>query len=129
MTPRLCGRCRNRPVRAVGQRYCAACHNEANRNSKARERAKAQEYFAAVNGEKKAQRMVSWLWNLLTPENRIDPETVNVLRRLDHNGWRLLAQEANEDVPSEVTRLRIIELVTQRVRDARWGFDHGRSVA
>jgi hypothetical protein len=83
----------------------------------------------AANREAKAQRYVSKIWSLLTPANRIDAETVNVLRRLTPLGWELMAEDFGEDVPSEACRLRIIEVVTQRVRDTRFGFDQGRNVA
>lgn len=85
--------------------------------------------FEADARAKKVDALVTMIWNVLTPENRIDPETVTVLRRLQQGGWDMLAEEAGVRSPSERTQRVVVHTITQRVRDARWGFHQGKAVA
>lgn len=86
--------------------------------------------FEQAARQAKVDRLVAFLWDeVLTTENKVDPETVWTLRRMNQKAWDLLAGEAKVNSPSEVTQREVIRIITQRVRDARWGFHRGREVA
>ena len=133
LSVRSCSRCGATHDR-VGQRYCHDCHAAAQRKHRAATREKgeraveqavAKNQFEAAAREKKVHAFVAFLWNVLTPENRIDPETVSVLRRINQESWDMIAKDAGLRSPSEATQRRVIEILTQRVKDARWGWHRG----
>jgi hypothetical protein len=78
---------------------------------------------------KKVDALVECVWGQLTPEQKVDFSTIATLRRINDRGWKLLAKDAGVRLPSEVSRKLVIQIITRRVRDSRWGFHQGRAVA
>lgn len=85
--------------------------------------------FEADAREKKAQAIVTWIWSNLTEAQKVDVEILTLVRLCNQEMRDTAAKCAGQRSPSEATWRRVHELLAQRVKDARWGFDRGRSVA
>lgn len=132
---RSCSRCGKTHER-IGQRLCHGCHAKAQRSYRARKAEQAKALEAEVTNahelrarEKKAVAIVEWIWSNLTDAQKVDTEILQLVRLCDQEMRDCAAKLAGVNSPSEKTWRRVHELLTQRVKDAKWGFDRGRSVA
>ena len=77
--------------------------------------------YEELNRQRKAHRIATYLWDNMKPEDRVDPETLMVVRCADQEIRDLIAKMAECQSPSEATWALVTKELSTRMRDARWG--------
>ena len=77
--------------------------------------------YEELNRQRKARRLVEYLWDNMKPKDRIDPESLNAVRNANQEMRDLVASLAECQSPSEKTWSLVTEELSKRMRDARWG--------
>ena len=76
-----------------------------------------------LNRQRKARRIIAYIWGNMKPKDRIDPESLNAVRNANQEMRDLVASLAECTSPSEKTWALVTEQLTERVVTARWGRD------
>ena len=74
-----------------------------------------------LNRQRKARRIVTYLWDHMKPADRVDPETLMVVRCADQEMRDLVAKMAQCHSPSTATWALVTIELSKRIQDARWG--------
>ena len=71
--------------------------------------------------QKKATTIVNYLWREMRPADRVDPETLMVLRLSGQEARDIVAEYAGQNSPSEATWALVVKGISERIQVARWG--------
>ena len=73
-----------------------------------------------LNRQRKARRIIAYIWGNMKPKDRVDAESLNAVRNANQEMRDLVAKMAECKSPSEATWSLVTQELSERIQAERW---------